>query len=171
MALKSVLVLAAAGSARAQETQHPVHFLVMPRPSFPYPTLRSQSCVVPLSRPEHIEHARQLIALDAVNRHGSSDPLPPNSGTIVVAQVAAGSDGVNRNYSVPGFPAWSWHLAGRLGFGDYIAWEIAAVPTDIEAFIDYYVEEGARFIHSTIGRELGPVPAATWPRGISSPPR
>jgi len=143
---------------RAQEPSQPVYFLLVPLTHKYHPDAdRNQSCVVPLSQPEHIEHARQLIALDTVNRTGTMyDPLP--RGYLLAGRVARGSDGINRNYSVPGFPAWSWHLTGRLGFGDSIIWEIAAAPSRIEAFIDYHVEEGAGFLSFTVGQELGNVP-------------
>ncbi|MBM3882800.1 MAG: hypothetical protein FJ387_24265 [Verrucomicrobia bacterium] len=142
---------------RAQEAPRPVYFLLLPY-THGYPhTNRDQSCVVALVTREQVEHARRLIALDAVNRTGwPDDPRP--SGSLLAGRVASGSNGINRNYSVPGYPAWSWHLIERVGFGDSIVWEIIATPWSVERDTVYYVETGAGFMFFTIGRELGSVP-------------
>src|SRR5688572_918538 len=68
------------------------------------------SYVLTLSDPAAIAHARDLIefGLDA-------------GQAIVVADVAQGRDGINRNYIAPGAPLWSWHVSEFVAFADITA--------------------------------------------------
>src|SRR5262245_6634005 len=83
--------------ARESETRAaPVQFLV----SEIGEPVHHDSYVLPLSDPAAIAHARDLIRIG------------PSAGeTIVVAAIAAGSDGINRNYLALGAPQWSWHVS------------------------------------------------------------
>src|SRR5690606_3978077 len=69
---------------------------------------RNQSFLVPLSDPEHIAHARALIA----NGGRPSDSL----GGILLARIEAGGDGFNRDLRDPDQRLWRWHVAEVDGF-------------------------------------------------------
>jgi hypothetical protein len=69
------------------------------------------SYVLALTDPADIAHARDLI-------HFGPDAA---GEAIVVAKVALGRDGINRNYVTPGAPLWSWHVAEFISFADTTA--------------------------------------------------
>ncbi len=66
------------------------------------------SFVVPLTDPLQTAHARVLIAKG-----------PQAGGTILFADIAAGADGINRNWLQPDARPWSWHVVRVTGFGDF----------------------------------------------------
>ena len=66
-----------------------------------------QAYVLPLADPADIAHARALVS------EGIAAGAP-----LVVAKIAAGADGVNRNTLAPGEPPWSWHVTEFQAFGD-----------------------------------------------------
>lgn len=72
-------------------------------------TERDQSFLVPLSDPEHIAHARALIA----NGGRPSDDL----GGILLAEIRDGGDGFNRDIRDPDQRRWRWHISRVDGFG------------------------------------------------------
>ncbi len=91
--------------------------------------VRAQSFLVPLSDPEQIAHARDLIARG-----------PSAGSTILSASIQAGGDGFNRNLKITGSPLWSWHVTGVAGFAD-MAIELCDgwpgfVEQNPQAFID-----------------------------------
>lgn len=67
------------------------------------------SFVLPLTDPQQIDHARDLIR----------DGPEAAGGSIVFAHVAPGADGLNRDLNAPGVPAWDWHVTTVDGFGDF----------------------------------------------------
>jgi hypothetical protein len=80
-----------------------VYFLVA---EWPGEEMHGDSYVLPVHRPEDIEHARALIELG-----------PQAAGqAIAVANVRVGADGINRNLRAAGQPAWSWHVTELIGF-------------------------------------------------------
>jgi hypothetical protein len=66
------------------------------------------------SRADLIAHARALV--DWVAEGG--DPETSPGGTIVVAPIAEGADGFNRDVLAPGEPLWNWHVVGNPEFAD-----------------------------------------------------
>jgi hypothetical protein len=96
----ALVAAAAAAEARADV----VHFLVAERPD---QAAHHDSFVLPLDDPEAIAHARALITQG-----------PEIGRPIVHARIAAGADGVNRDYLAPGAPEWSWHVTDFLDFAD-----------------------------------------------------
>ncbi|MFQ5515205.1 MAG: hypothetical protein ACE5FG_12340 [Myxococcota bacterium] len=72
------------------------------------PCSHCDSYVLPLSDPNDIARARELIELGP----------GPVLGGIVVAKTAAGADGINRDHLAPGAPAWSWHVTEFLEFAE-----------------------------------------------------
>lgn len=96
LVLIAVLAGALAESASATGVRY---FVVAENPSTFDPCFHCDSYILPLSDPEDIAEAREIIA-----RGGTG------LGTIVVAKIVAGSDGINRDVLAPGEPLWSWHV-------------------------------------------------------------
>jgi hypothetical protein len=106
--------------------------------------------VLPLSDPEHVEHARQIIAAGG---HGG--------GTIAVAAIAAGAGGVNRDLLAPGEPAWSWHVTGFDGFADNTIEVLDGWPSFVEQDVQGWIDNTNGYIgfwSYTVVQEL-PEPA------------
>jgi len=131
---------------KAEET---IYFLVAEPPGR---VRLHDSYVLPLSKQEDIDHARYLISLGQSVFSGSH-------GALVVANVVAAKDDVNRNFQDPKFPNWSWQVSEFLGFADYTIEILDGSPTQLEWF-DW--SHGGQitigFWNYTVVRELGPVP-------------
>jgi hypothetical protein len=117
-----LLLLAVSGAAHAETVWFEVAEIE---------TERDQSFLVALSDPEHIAHARALIA----NGGRPSDDL----GGILLADIRAGGDGFNRDIRDPRQRLWRWHISRVEGFGG-LAIELCDgwpgfVEEDPEAFI------------------------------------
>src|SRR2546422_4556081 len=91
--------------AAAQTNTNTTYFLVTEPPGR---EVKRDSYVLPLSRPEDIAHARDLILRGGAitNASGRVEANHP----LIVARIAIGKDGINRNYRAPGCPEWSWHV-------------------------------------------------------------
>ena len=87
------------------------------------------------SRPDLISHARALI--DWVESGG--DPANSPGGTIIVAPVASGSDGINRDVLAAGEPLWSWHVVGDPEFMDVTAEVLDGWPTFVEGDVPGWI--------------------------------
>lgn len=70
-----------------------------------------QSFVVPVDDPAQLAQVRTYLADRAAGREAR--PL------VATLRVAAGSDGINRNYAAVGAPEWSWRVAQVIGFTRY----------------------------------------------------
>lgn len=88
-----------------QEARALAWFVVAENPSLFEECHRCDSYLLPISDPADIAHAREIIA-----RGGA----PPD--VIVAAEIAAGSDGINRDVLADGEPPWSWHVTRFLDF-------------------------------------------------------
>lgn len=66
-----------------------------------------ESYILPLSDPEHIAHALELV-----------DKGPEAGETIVIASIRPCSDGINRNLDDPDEPLWSWAVDDMITFAD-----------------------------------------------------
>src|SRR5437899_1480879 len=74
------------------------------------PPVKADSYVLPLSKQEDIGYARYIISLgESIRTNESAKP-------IVAAYLAAGNDGINRDYMDPKFRQWSWHVAQFIEF-------------------------------------------------------
>ncbi len=116
-----------------------VYFLVGELPG--RPPISYESYVLPLSRADHLAHARDLIARG------------PRAGrTIVVADIGSNDTGINRNYLDCRYPAWPWEVKEFLAFADYTAEILDGRPS--------MLPPGNRigFWGYTVVRELGPAP-------------
>jgi hypothetical protein len=86
------------------------------------------SYVLPLSDENAIAHARELIALG-----------PDAGAPIVVASIAEGANGINRNYLAAGSPTWSWHVTEFGGFADFTVEILDGWPTYVEDDVDGWI--------------------------------
>jgi hypothetical protein len=117
--------LAAAG-ASAPAAAVPIAFLVAEHPGR---EIHGDSYVLVLEDPAHVAHARQLIATKGAE-----------GAAIVVAKIAAGADGLNRDLRAPGAPPWSWHVTRFDAFADNTielcdGWP-GYVEQDVEGWLD-----------------------------------
>ncbi len=115
------------------------------------PVERNQSYLLPLSDPDEIAQARQLIA------EGPGGSV----GSIVSARLVGGSDGFNRDVRAPGGPLWSWHVTELLGFADLTIELCDGWPGLVEEDVDGFIANtGATvcFWGYTITEELESAP-------------
>jgi hypothetical protein len=155
MVLLLLIGLAAESALRGDDASRPTYFLVELRQPWydSLGTVPRQSCVLPLLTPEHIAHARELIKADAIHNWDTS------LAKVAHIHIQAGTDGVNRDFTVPGFPAWSWHVTDCFGFSDFILGiYLQMIPSYIEQDPEFAVGWGIALAGMTVTRELGPVP-------------
>lgn len=117
------------------------------------------SYVLPLSDPVDVEAARTLIL----------EGPQPGLGSIAVAWIAAGADGINRDHLAPGKREWSWHVTSFQEFAQNTIELCDGSPTLVENDVEGWIRTtGGQicFWSYTVVRELGPVPAEamTWSR-------
>jgi hypothetical protein len=111
----------------AAKPPEPVYFLVA---ELPGEEMHNDSYVLPLTRADHIEHARDLI------RRG-----PEAAGThIVVANMVVGADGINRDLRGEDAPPWSWHVTGMIGFSDMTMEILDGWPGFVERDVTGWIE-------------------------------
>jgi hypothetical protein len=147
-----VALMAGAGLlllAGARASAGPVYFLVT---EYPGQEVHHDSYVLPLQDANDIAHARDLITRG-----------PAAAGAaIAVAQIAAGADGINRNETAPGKPAWSWHVTNFDGFADNTVEILDGWPGFIEQDVAGWIANTNSRIglwSYTVTRELtGPTP-------------
>ena len=137
------------------------YFLVAERPDAKF---HGDSFVVVLAEPDHIAHARDLIA------RGPDEAGAP----ILFAHIVPGADGLNRDLLSPTQSEWNWHVDEVVGFGDFGIELIDGWPTFVEQDIPGWIENtdgDIGFWSYTIVRELPnypaqnpsvPLPPAVW---------
>ena len=128
----------------------PIHFVVSE-----INTQHGDSYVLPLEDADDIAHARELIL------HG-----PSIGSSIIVAHIARGPDGVNRDVLAPGEPLWSWHVDQFDGFADFTAEVLDGWPSFVEQDVEGWIDNTNGYIgfwNYTVTAELAaiPVPGAT----------
>lgn len=125
----------------------PVYFLVG---ELPGQEIHNDSYVLRLDDPAHIAHARELISLG-----------PAAGAPIVVASIAPGVDGINRNYRAVGQPEWSWHVTEFQGFADMTIEILDGWPTYVEQDVPGWIANTngtIGFWNYTVVEELTNVP-------------
>lgn len=120
----TVTLAVVAGEARSQTTW----FIVG---EAPWHQVYGDSYVLPLSDPADIAHAYDLI-----------DNGPTGKPYIVVADLAWGADGVNRDYLAKGPPEWNWHVVEFLGFAEVTIEILDGTPAQVEAEFDRFPSPG-----------------------------
>lgn len=141
---------AGAGGGEVGVASNTVHFVVS---EWPGREAHRDSFVVPMTDSAHIAYARRLISEG------------PRIGTpIVLARIAPGADGINRNHTVPGNPnpppVWSWHVTDCLGFADLSAEIFDGWPTFIESDVPGWMANTGGMVgfwSYTVTAELPPV--------------
>ena len=108
-------------STNPGHTDGTVLFLVAEIPGH---ELYNDSYVIPLIDPDLIAQARQLISTH--NR-------------IVVARIAAGKDGINRDYKASLHPEWSWHVTEVLAFAEAAIEICDGTPTQVERDVQGWI--------------------------------
>jgi hypothetical protein len=106
------------------------------------------SYVLPLQDPAAVAHARELI------RVGPSAGEP-----IVVARIAPGADGINRDFLAPGSPPWSWHVTNFEGFADNTIEILDGWPSYVESDVEGWMANTGGYIgfwSYTVVAELPP---------------
>jgi hypothetical protein len=143
----ALLLIAVIGTLAAEARAGHISFLVAERPGL---AVHSDSFVLTLDDPAAIAHARALIARG-----------PDIGGAIVMAKIAAGADGVNRDYLATGAPAWSWHITDFVGFVDQSAELYDGYPTFVERDVPGWIANTGGMIGFwgyTVVAELSAVP-------------
>jgi len=131
-------------------------FLVAENPALISPCFRCDSYVLPLSDPDDIAAARAIIATGGVGG--------PGMGVIVVASIAAGADGINRDLLAPGTPEWSWHVTEFLEFAEGVTEILDGSPGTVENDVAGWIANTngrIGFTNYTVVQEL-PEPTAGW---------
>ena len=81
----------------------------------------------------------------------------------MVAQIAKGEDGVNRDYLAPGEPLWSWNVARFDSFADISIELIDGWPTFVEQDVDGWIANTNGYIgfwSYTVVAEVTAVPGS-----------
>jgi hypothetical protein len=107
----------------------------------------NDSFVLPLSKPEDVREARRLLR-----------EVPPTAQRVLVVNIVAGADGINRDHLAVGAPQWSWHVTEFISFTDYVpGLEHSPTPVLIEENLEKYKGTGvALFTMYGIIAELRP---------------
>ena len=139
-------------ASSAPEAPSPTLFVVAERVP-----VHGDSYLLPLTDSLDIADARALIA------EGPQSGV----GSIVVARIAAGSDGVNRDVLAPGEPPWSWHVTAFVGFADAAIEICDGWPGYVESDVDGWIANTngtVCFWSYTVVAEWGQVGTrrATW---------
>ena len=142
------MILAALATLALSTTQvTPIQFVV----SEVGTAQHNDSYILPLTDPTHIRLARDKVYYG------------PGLDKIVVCQIAAGSDGMNRDVKAPGEPLWSWHVTEFLGFAELTAEVMDGWPGLVESNVQGYVQSGIGFWTYSVTEELGAGPSAPPP--------
>src|SRR4030095_3234219 len=135
----------------------PVYFLVG---ELPGQEVHHDSYVLPLTDPTDVQHARDLIS-----------QAPGGGGTIVFADIAKGTDGINGDYTLPDTGPWSWHVTKFNGFGDFGIELLDGWPTFVEEDVDSWIANTngqIGFWNYTVVQELTTVPQPAAISGLFS---
>jgi len=146
LAAGSAFLAGTLGGVSAQATN--VRFVVGEMPGR---VVHNDAYVIELSRPADIAHARALVAQG-----------PSAGAALVVARIAAGGDGINRNYAVATTPApaWSWRVTDFVGFADVTIEILDGWPRYVEGDVAGWIQNTTGLVgfwNYTVTRELGPV--------------
>jgi hypothetical protein len=120
------------------------------------------SFVVPLTDPDQVAHARDIIA------RGPDVAGEP----IVFASIARRSDHINRNLLTNGQPEWNWHVTGVSGFGDVGIELLDGSPTYVSQHLDTWLRETSGHIgfwNYTVSKELPGYPDRVPPIPVPLP--
>jgi hypothetical protein len=147
MRLYAVALGTIIGTLAAEARAEFISFLIAERPGR---ITHGDSFVLRLNNPAEIAHARELIAAG-----------PDVGGAIILARIAPGADGINRDDRAPGAPQWSWHVTEFLGFADASIEVYDGWPTFVERDVPGWMANTGGtigFWNYTVVAELSSVP-------------
>jgi hypothetical protein len=91
---------------------------------------------------DELNHARSLVNWV---QSGAAEESSPGA-TIVVAHIAPGSDGVNRDVLAPSQPFWSWHVDQPIEFADNTIEVLDGWPTFVEQDVPGWIDNTNSFV-------------------------
>jgi hypothetical protein len=150
--LYAVALVTIIGTLAAEARAEFISFLVAERPGR---VTHGDSFVLRLSNPDEIAHARELIVRG-----------PDVGGAIILARIAPGADGINRDYRAPGAPPWSWHVTEFLGFADFSAELYDGWPTFVERNVPGWMANTGGTIGFWNYTVIAELPAVPEPSGL-----
>jgi MYXO-CTERM domain-containing protein len=116
------------------------------------------SYVITIDASDTVRLAHARLLADWVQAGADLENAPDDR--IVMAEIAAGADGINRNALEPGMPEWSWHIVGEVTFVGASIEILDGWPTFVEEDVEGWIANTNGFIAFwgyTVVRELGPV--------------
>jgi hypothetical protein len=146
----AIVLLTAGGTAAAAATNY---FLVAEWPGY---ERHHDAYVLPLTNAAALAHARELI------RRG-----PAAGDTIVVARIAKGTDGINRNHRQPNSPPWSWHVTGFVAFAPSTVEILDGWPGHVESDVDGWIRNTGGMIGFWTYTVVAELPAPPRIEGMS----
>lgn len=153
MWLSTLCVLAAHSSPVLAEA---IHFAVA---ELPDREVHGDSYVISIDQHDghRLRHARALVDWVVAG----ADPRSSPGATIVVANVLAGADGLNRNVLAEDEPPWSWHTTQPIEFADFTIEILDGWPTFVEQDVHAWIANtngAVGFWSYTVVEELATVP-------------
>ncbi len=142
-----ILALVALASQLSVVMAETTYFVVAELPGF---ECHGDSYVLPLTNTADIAHARALISEG-----------PQIGEAIVVAGIAAGADGINRDYLKNPPQDWSWHVTEFVAFADMTIEILDGWPTYVESDVNGWINITGGFIGFwgyTVVDEFPPMP-------------
>lgn len=142
---RAIAMLAVCAPARAGTS----YFLVAEKPG---QVFHHDSFVLPLTQSADVSHARDLIA-EGPDKAGAS---------IVVADIAAGADGINRDLLSSNQRPWSWHITQFKNFADFGIEILDGWPSFVEQDVPGWIKNtrgSIGFWNYTVVRELKDYPS------------
>lgn len=133
-----------------------IHFVVA---ELPGREVHGDSYVISIDEHDtnRLGRARALVDWVAAGAAPQSSP----GTTIVVANVLAGADGLNRNVLAKGEPLWSWRTTQPIDFADFTAEILDGWPTFVEQDVHAWIANtngAVGFWSYTVVEELARVP-------------
>jgi len=134
----------------------PIQFLVAAPPQTP---VLDDSYIITIDSEDavRLNHARALVGwVDS-----GANPIDSPGATIVVADILAGGDGINRDVLADGQPLWSWRVTGPVEFADATIEIFDGTPTIVEEDVQWWLANTngvIGFWNYTVVAELGAVP-------------
>ncbi len=137
----------------------PIQFVVA---EFPSEKVHNDSYLISIDDGDvsRLNHARALVDWVA----SGADPQNSPGATIVVANVVAGEDGINRDILADGMPLWSWHTTNPINFADFTIEILDGWPTFVEQNVNSWIANtngAVGFWGYTVVEELETVPEPT----------
>ena len=150
VAVASLWLMTSATWCRADSNAVYFVFVEWPSPS-------RDSFVALIKRPDLIEFARSYLM-----------PNSTNEQRFALVRIAAGRDGINRDYLAPGAPQWSWHVVEFIDFAEAVGESIMTTPSFIETHLTNWIASHnglAAFPHKPAMELKSLPPLSAWMNG------